>query len=465
MYMVFYLMLALLSVTAGLGFSITITARTVASQSISLATMQAQYKTLTEQMEKISTKELEISELNKSSGITIDSYEPFIQANQRYQEAEAAYIQANNAYRSAMGSRSGLTDGTPEFVAAQSEINRTNQLLSAATTARSLTKAEADRVKANFNDFQTNSEFVVKRLNDELIVYNEELQLLISQVGLMSKIGSVALLELDNMIREEENRNIIEKGMAFMFEEFAKYLHTTPETVKLFILLFVAILIELTIWQCSPDIRISRRVLYFFRNSLPADVDVKDILEKFDEENKQFEDIKEIVEAPPPPPPPVPELVAPKRKTKRKRVKKPADIVEAEHLAVGWPLNPAEPVVLPEEIALPEEGEEMEEEVKPEPPKDVKSIHYRFGRTTETVKNEFVKFVRNVITDIGEFAKDPSIAASEMALNFKAKDVFLNRLLVMKMDNKFLIQEKEGVYYSNFPVEDIINYSTEIIND
>jgi hypothetical protein len=500
MFMFFYLLLAMLSVTAGLGFSITITARTAATQSISLATMQAQYQTLTEQLEKISTKQLEISELNKSTGVSIDSYEPFTQANQRYQEAEAAYILANNNYRAAVAGRSGLVEGTVEFNTAQTEVNRTNQMLSGATTARSLTKTEADRIKANFNDFQMNSETVATRLNDELHILNEELSMLISQVGLSTEIGSVALLELDNKIREEENRNIIEKGMAFMFEEFAKYLHTTPELVKLFILLFVAILIELTIWQCSPDIRISRRVLYFFRNSIPPDTNIKEILEKFDEENRQFEDIAagpiitepEPIEPPESPPPSPPKKKKP-RKVKPKRLiedlvvteQEPPIIEEAvkemkEKTPTAWPLNPPDPIVWGTSEATKEldthyvDTTSVEDLVIPsvdmtatpvDPNPDTK-YRYRFGRTTRRIASMLVEFVLKCIGDEGEFLMDPAHAALELHFNDRVRDVFLGHLSNIKWGNKSLIsQDESGNYWANFSSDEIIKYATEIIGD
>jgi hypothetical protein len=449
--MTFYLLLGLLSVTAGLGFSITITARTEAIKSTNLEVLQTRRDAIQSKMD-------EINNLALIERITLLEYPEYIEANRRYQEAEANQTAANNNYRSATAARSGLSQDDERYADAQRNVNATNQLLIAANEALAKERVERQRVETIFNERKADSTLAKTTLNEELI-------LLISQAELETEIGSVALIELDNQIKTEENRYIISKGMSFMFEEFAKYLNTTPELVKLWILLFVAILIELTIYQTSPDIKITRRVLYFFRNSLGSEIDVHELLKMFDDENKMYQDFKNeepVVIAPPP-------VIVKQKVARRKRRPKP-DVIQTT--LAPFPI-PAEKV---EEKPLDPPMPPLQQPTIEHPPilasdvafeeKNTTKNRYRFGKATVDIKDKLVEFISKCIEFTGPFKNDPETAAKSIRLNQKAKDVFLNRLMNIRLGDKVLVyKDQYDNYCANFPAHEIINYVTEIIND
>jgi hypothetical protein len=509
-FMVFYLLLGFLSVIAGLGFSITITARTEAIQTTQVVSLEAQ-------KEAIQSKIIEIEELALIERITILEYPEYQTSNLKYQEAEANQTIANNNYRAAVAERSKLSPDDENYPAAQRNLNAMNQLLIAANEALVKARTERNRVELVFNERKADT--VTARA-----ALNEELKILISQAGLETEMGSVALIELENKIKEENNKYIISKGMGYMFEEFAKYLHTTPELVKFWILLFVAILIELTIYQTSPDIRITRKVLYFFRNSLPADVNVTEVLKAFDSENKKYQDLKvenkfesrpedKVIQ------PNVPiiveqpeqdrardieDLVKQRKKIiKRKIPKKPKIIKSVNKKSIDKKSIVKEPVIkeiikdttvkdtIVKEPASKKENkvEVIEEEIEKRTEnvnqnvnqdansnvdidkddkheKDFKKDRYRFGKATKDIKDRLVEFINECIEFEGQFKTQPNEAAKNIKLNQKAKEVFLNRLMNIRLGDKVLVYKNQyDNYCANFPSREIINYVTEIVND
>jgi hypothetical protein len=454
-FMAFYLMLALLSVTAGLGFSITITAKTEATKSINR-------EILVSQRDAIQSKIDEINELALIERITLLEYPEYISINEKYQQAETTQAQANQAFRTATANRSLVSTEDERYAELQRGVNSANQLLIAANENLTRVRTERQRIESIFNERKADSTTAKIRLNEELV-------LLISQAGLETELGSVALIELDNKIKDEENKYIISKGMSFMFEEFAKYLHTTPELVKLWILLFVSILIETTIYQTSPDIKITRKVLYFFRNSLSKEVDVQELLNAFDNENKMYEDFKHEVEVKV-----EVDVKPPKRKyNKRSVIIKPEKIPQKENQQIEEIITPA----ITEQINEESESEpEVEPKVEEHPPihandvafeeKNTIKNRYRFGKATSDIKDRLVEFISECIEFVGEFKNSPEIAAQNIKLNQKAKEVFLNRLMNIRLGDKVLVYKDQfGNYCSNFPAREIINYVTEVIND
>jgi hypothetical protein len=458
-FMVFYLLLAILSVTAGLGFSITITAKTEAQKSIVREVLQ-------NQRDSIQAKIDEINELALIERITLLEYPEYVSINQKYQEAEVTQSQANSVYRTATANRNRISSEDETYASFQREVNSANQLLIAANENLARVRTERQRIETIFNERKADSSLARTRLNEELV-------LLISQSGLTTELGSVALIELDNKIKEEENKYIISKGMSFMFEEFAKYLHTTPELVKLWILLFVAILIELTIYQTSPDIKISRKVLYFFRNSLPSDVDVQGLLNSFDEENKMYQDFKDNA---------ISKITQDSDRVLRRRRKRRVHRSPAPQTFEEAIQNL--PIIKPPEESPVEEIKEHE--FKPDfaieqPITEHKPIHandvdfeeknttknrYRFGKATEDIKKRLVDFISECIEFEGPFKNSPELAAKNIKLNQKAKEVFLNRLMNIRLGEKVLVyKDQYDNYCSNFSAREIINYITEIIND
>ncbi len=155
-----------------------------------------------------------------------------------------------------------------------------------------LTENEKDLVDLESSILVKQQEFLVD-LNDYLkdtAVENEEIREITSMVE--------AGLYLASTSTEIKNNS----GVNIMFREFGKLLNIDPTLITLIILLFVSVLIELTIFQTSPDLKPTRRILYYFRNHL-KDVNVSKLFKAFDEEEKLWqetkkEEAKEIKEEP-----------------------------------------------------------------------------------------------------------------------------------------------------------------------
>lgn len=97
-------------------------------------------------------------------------------------------------------------------------------------------------------------------------------------------------------------------------------------------------------------------------------------------------------------------------------------------------------------------------------------INYNFGKTTESVKNAFVKFVEalyeNSRLDGEEYILSSwSEAAKKSGVSSKAASVFSNRLTSMEYKNSSLIRETEHGLISEFEKDFIIKYCTTIVSD
>lgn len=97
-------------------------------------------------------------------------------------------------------------------------------------------------------------------------------------------------------------------------------------------------------------------------------------------------------------------------------------------------------------------------------------INYNFGKTTESVKNAFVKFVEalyeNSHLDGEEYILSSwSESAKKSGVSSKAASVFSNRLTSMTYRNDHLIRETPNGIISQFDKDFIIKYCTNIIGE
>lgn len=99
------------------------------------------------------------------------------------------------------------------------------------------------------------------------------------------------------------------------------------------------------------------------------------------------------------------------------------------------------------------------------PPTQVAETHtYRFGKTTETVKDMFISFVNNLFensTTTGALG-DPNTAAAAAGIASTLATTFTNRLLEIKgsSGNSLISKKDDGKLYPNYTREYIISYST-----
>jgi hypothetical protein len=474
-----YGVFGLLSIVASLGFSLTITAKSAALSTSEEGILSAQRAAIVQKLN-------DIEEQDVIERVLIDEYEPYVIELARVKEAETEYTNADRARALALSQRDRQVAGSEEWEAANREFLAADSIRVASARAQSTARTARDNIVTRFTDRKTSSGEARSRLNAEL-------SMLIQQAGLTSDIGTVALLEIDRRISDHEQETIKKLGMQYMFVELGRYLHWESTTVKFCILMLISILIEMTILQTSPTLRITRPLLFFFRGSLPKNEDeLINILNEFDHENEIYTQLAptQIEPDPVPPSPPEPESHAlctiPKTRRAKEchafcdgecmnetqcvpKVRKPR--VKHEPIQEQEPEPASEPVQEPISESAPVQEIESEPEkhtlpdIRAESPDNTKSIHYRFGQTSEQVKDAFVSFVRACIGEKGPFKHDPLTASqADVRVPDRLRDIFLRRLLWLHLDNLPLIFEQDGTYFANFDCNTIIEYATEIVS-
>jgi hypothetical protein len=126
------------------------------------------------------------------------------------------------------------------------------------------------------------------------------------------------------------------------------------------------------------------------------------------------------------------------------------------------------PINTPPDVDLPPQPitEETAKNIIQKMTEEKVATHYRFGRAVDSVKLKFIEFVSKCIDKPGPFIVDPLDAANELGFNRKTVEVFLDRLSLLKMGTKKLVNRNlENEWISNFSAQEIIDYATEIVED
>jgi predicted RND superfamily exporter protein len=152
-----------------------------------------------------------------------------------------------------------------------------------AATALAQARAELTRISSEHAEGGSRAQTRIRELN-------EQFDALARSYGLQSTTIGTALIELKGLKTQKENEILETKGMGYMFDKFSEYTFgkIAPEGIKVLIIMLCSFLLELTVWQCSPDIRITRPILRYFVRSLPDDKDIGEILKIFDVEDQMF---------------------------------------------------------------------------------------------------------------------------------------------------------------------------------
>ena len=103
---------------------------------------------------------------------------------------------------------------------------------------------------------------------------------------------------------------------------------------------------------------------------------------------------------------------------------------------------------------------------------DIKSIdvkHYNFGKTTEEVKDAFIRYIEALYKDAPFESDDYKLsswdeAREESGISEKAANVFKSRLTSMKVNGDIIIRETEKGNYTHFDKDFTINYCTSEIS-
>lgn len=255
-----YLLFAALSITASLGFSLTITDKTEQGFELGKAGIERNISTLEnynkdeeklEQSllslnEKIDELENKSKELDKSTNSLTKKI-----ANEKGWDINTSSNKIWNLpeYR--------LSDEKIEFDGVRKEIKKC--------------ETERDRLNEKLNETKENKE--------SFILVNGNKQ------------------ELDNKLDALKNKEKEEAGSSKMFILLAETFGIPDQVkkIKFFILLFVSLLVELCIWLSSPDLKLDGDLLYSFRNDigLSNKRDVDKLLKEIKETNTRFSFKKE----------------------------------------------------------------------------------------------------------------------------------------------------------------------------
>ena len=272
---------------------------------------------------------------------------------------------------------------------------------------------------------------------------------------------SGTVFDIDSKIGQNRINKAMNAGSAQIFLTLGDLFKFDPNSFRLIILMFLAILIEYIVFSMAPTSKVNRKLLYDYREYIPKDMVIK-ILREFDDELELYLGVKnpdpeadEKLHAA--------ELTIKKLTEKKKPQRKPkVDVEEA----------PAEiPVPQPKIV-------EVVQRVKDEPPivepsKVIESpvngetgVLYRFGRANEKITEKFKDFMTVVLPEEpGKFIVDPDDGARMSGVSNRLRDTFLKRLSLLKLEGSPLVYEEDGRWYSSRDRRDVIEYSTEIIED
>lgn len=89
---------------------------------------------------------------------------------------------------------------------------------------------------------------------------------------------------------------------------------------------------------------------------------------------------------------------------------------------------------------------------------------YIFGKATKDTFREYKEFVEHCINGEGKFEMSPEKVAVWMGISSRAKNTYLNSLKSHKINDKPIIIEINGQYYSNFSKEKIIEEFFKVLD-
>lgn len=250
---VWYIVFAALAILASVNFSLMVTSKSDTAYLNSKSQYEIQISDIEKKQEEFSLYESSLPTLRQQAEIRLQ------QAEVRRDEFEASYLPWSVENYGA--------NGWNDYVTARDrraeERNRLTE--------------EQERYNRDLQSFDT-----------KLTTLQDDLRVLEATYGRIPDIR-IKLAELE----KDRNANA---GANLGFILLAQTLHLPEQQLKLLILLFISILIEMVVFTTAPDIHITRRFLYYFRNSFPNNVSLDKILIAFDKENIKFSDLDRRIE-------------------------------------------------------------------------------------------------------------------------------------------------------------------------
>lgn len=167
------------------------------------------------------------------------------------------------------------TEGYEKYV---SFIGGFNNKYSSNYTTHNFEKIKKNDFKKLFED---GSVVMIAKLQNE--VHNRE-------VSLKSSLDAMNISEYDieRKIIESKNKKIQESGSLAAFELLGQMTNVDSKFLTILLILILTILVEITIYQTSPKIKITRKLLYNFSKYLPNDFDVTKFMFVIDKELDEY---------------------------------------------------------------------------------------------------------------------------------------------------------------------------------
>ena len=98
--------------------------------------------------------------------------------------------------------------------------------------------------------------------------------------------------ELETLYRTEDTGRYSGGGTSSVFKLIGDMIHIDDSYLRCALLLFLSLLVELTIFQTSPKVQISRRMLYQFTQYLPTNFSINRFMNEIDKELVDYDILK-----------------------------------------------------------------------------------------------------------------------------------------------------------------------------
>jgi hypothetical protein len=350
----------------------------------------------------------------------------------------------------------------------------------------SIVQIDMEKNRALYNTTTEDRLSTIKEKGDLSIKYNETASWSTKEIADLkarkdaeeAKIitMSEALKQLDTEYFELKAKSAVEsqetRSTSTMFGLMATSFNNMGEQrLTLIILLTISIIIELGIIVTSPELTLAPEHLHHFIGGKP----LATVLPKEPKKTSKIKvrkSLKDLFKKPPKLAPkikPVRDKVATK-KPKKVVTENPKSEVDIKPVATTKPpvrqrksISSTETKVVP--VVETPAAEVPELVISAEGKVDEDLTVYRFGKTSPAVKAKFVLFIKALFKDSHTHLRTVQEVTEELGLSVKLSHLFSNRIfeLTSPEGRKLIERNSEGLTIPNYPMEYIIEYTTEII--
>lgn len=272
-YLCGYLFYALLAILAGINFSLSNIQHNTSETSSELDTYLALEKS---HDELVILRDSLTSMENNQTNIFLSEWNDVTAEIAWKRQTISSFKAKPDSIQRQIGNWTKLdTKGYEKYV---SFIDGFNNKYSSNYTTQNFEKIKKNDFKKLFMD---GSVVMIAKLQDE--VHNRE-------VSLKSSLDAMNISEYDieRKIIEAKNKKIQESGSLAAFELLGQMMNVDSKYLTISLILILTILVEITIYQTSPRIKITKKLLYNFSKYLPNDFDVTKFMFVIDKELDEY---------------------------------------------------------------------------------------------------------------------------------------------------------------------------------